>query len=198
MTDNLQQHRVAVQEHVLAHFSYADVVEYSWEQPPMPEVLPHWRCYAVGPVGPAQRSAYVTAGAWEAQPRVEAGVAHEFILHSPVQTEEHVELLAWVSTYSLEARFDVRYGTTLAVGRPWLPGSACDHLLVGRPYSYPDEFEYLSLDGLVVHFLWLVPITRAEAEWCGEHGRERFEDLLEESDAEITDPGRPSLVQAQR
>jgi Suppressor of fused protein (SUFU) len=81
------------------------------------------------------------------------------------------------------------------VGRPWLPGSQCDHLYLSAAYRLPTEFAVLKHDFESAHLLWAVPITEAEKCWRHEHGQEAFEQLMEDRELIPYDPSRPPLVQ---
>ena len=61
------------------------------------------------------------------------------------------------------------HGHTVPIGEPWLPGSACDHLLVSLPYPFGPELEMCRWDGGHARLLWLLPITEAERDFRTEH-----------------------------
>jgi hypothetical protein len=73
-------------------------------------------------------------------------------------------------------------------------GSAADHLLVSLPYPYGPALETCDLGERHVHFLWLVPITRAEANLVRTEGVDALERLLEQGDADVITPTRRSLA----
>ena len=117
----------------------------------------------------------------------------ELHLLSPVATDDHVELLTAVAHYHRTgSRLGV--GHTVNFGRPWLPGSQCSHGLVSLPYLDGPDLEILRLDGKVVRFLWLIPITKAEVEYKKKHGLEALEAKLEEAGFAYLDPQRASVV----
>jgi hypothetical protein len=135
---------------------------------------------------------YVTVGAWEAT----ADDAHgtEFFLLSPTEDPRQVELLAMVANLHADARYRLRVGSTMNIGRPWMENSAADHLLVSLPYPYGPALERCELRERHVRFLWLVPITAAEANLVRSHGTEALERLLEQGKVDVISPGRRSLA----
>lgn len=62
-----------------------------------------------------------------------------------------------------DTRSRLKVGSTINIGRSWMEGSAADHLLVSLPYPYGPALERCELGERPVRFLWLVPITGAEA-----------------------------------
>jgi hypothetical protein len=62
-----------------------------------------------------------------------------------------------------DKRYRLRAGSAVNIGRPWMDGSGADHLLVSLPYPYGPALETCELGERHVRFLWLVPITAAEA-----------------------------------
>ena len=121
--------------------------------------------------------------------------ACELHLFSPVETSLHVELLTVLAHYHrTEERIGL--GHTVNFGRPWLPGSCCDHGLVSRPYLDGPTLETLNRAGAAarVNFYWLIPITKAEREFKKMHGLEALEERLEASTFNYLDPTRLSVV----
>jgi hypothetical protein len=63
------------------------------------------------------------------------------------------------------------------------------------PYFEDEDFGGLQLDGDLVDFLWMVPITEAEREFAREHGSQALEDRMREVDlSHILDESRKSIV----
>ncbi len=94
------------------------------------------------------------------------------MLAAPEASDRHVQTLAMVYFYHASGgSFALDHGHTVPVGRPWVPGSACDHLLVSLPYPWGPSLEDCPLpDGGHIRALWLLPITKAE--WPGNHGHQ--------------------------
>jgi Suppressor of fused protein (SUFU) len=118
----------------------------------------------------------------------------EFFLLSPTEDPRHVELLAKVANLHADARYRLDVGSTINIGRPWMVGSEADHLLVSLPCPYGPALERCDLGERHVRFLWLVPITAAEADLARRQGLEALERLLEQDGVNVISPKRPSLV----
>lgn len=86
----------------------------------------------------------------------------------------------------------LQLGHTVDFGRPWLPGSACDHGLVSLPYFDGPELEWTA--DPQVQCLWLVPITKAEREYKKRDGLEALEELFDRAQPDLMDPARRSCV----
>lgn len=142
----------------------------------------------VAPTGRDGVWVYITSG---------AAVRHtpdghlEFFIISPVDDVIQVETLAMVTNFALDCRYQVRLGSILDIGRPWLPKSRCDHLLVSLPYPYGPKLEEL---GPATRILWLLPITHAEADFAREHGVEALEQCFEREQLQYFDPSRSSVT----
>lgn len=163
-----------------------------WTLGPVGVRLPNLRVRRVAPAAPADPWVYVTIGAWAST--AEHAHGYEFVLVSPDENPLHVELLAMVAYFHSDARYRLDVGSTMDIGRPWAEGSAADHLLVALPYPFGPTLEDLRVADRHVRFLWLVPITNAEAQFVGSKGLEAFEELLERSLFDVADPLRPAVV----
>ena len=139
------------------------------------------------PTQPGDRWLYVSSGA---AARHTPDGHLEFFIISPVADVIHVETLAMVTSFTLDPRFEIRLGKILEIGRPWLPDSQCDHLLVSLPYPYPPAFAEL---GPATRILWLLPITREEAAFGRAHGIEALEQCFEREKLEYWDPQRTTV-----
>ena len=91
------------------------------------------RIMVVGPGPRGDSWAYVTAGCWSAVNQDGHGI--EFVMTSKLRESAMVDLIAMVAYYHAGHRLD--HWHTMPIGDPWLPGSACDHLLVSLPYLHP-------------------------------------------------------------
>jgi hypothetical protein len=132
---------------------------------------------------------YVTSGL--------AGPGHglEFVLLAPHRSDVHVETVTMVGYYHAsggEDRLDL--GHTVPIGRPWLRGSACDHLLVSLPYPWGPELELCDWAQGHIRVLWLLPITAAEKAFRHEHGLEALEQRFDDAAISPADPNRRSVV----
>jgi hypothetical protein len=166
--------------------------EFVWTLGPIRQSLPRFRVRCVAPAQRRDPWAYVTVGAWEATADDVHGT--EFILLSPTEDPRHVELLAMVANLHADPRYRLGLGSTVDIGRPWMDDSAADHLLVSLPYPYGPALEKCDLGERHVQFLWVVPITGAEADLVRSRGMDALECMLEESNVDVISPKRRSLV----
>lgn len=67
-------------------------------------------------------------------------------------------------------------------------------LYVTSPVYFPDSFNYYEGKDKTIVIAWLIPITKAEAQFVNREGWDTFEDLLEEKDPDLVDYDRESLV----
>ncbi|MFF0298846.1 suppressor of fused domain protein [Kitasatospora sp. NPDC004614] len=103
------------------------------------------------------------------------------------------ELLTMVASYHASHRLGIEH--SFPIGEPWLPGSACDHLLLSLPYLHGPALEHCPLPGGgEARVLWLLPVTSAEIAFRRAHGHEALEQLFDEHAIDPTDPRRPSVV----
>ena len=128
----------------------------------------------------------------------ELGEHLEFILLTRKEEDSAVELLAMVANLHADPRYRQKLGSTMNIGRPWLPGSACDRLLVSLPYPFGPALELCRVDGHVVRFLWLVPITPDEEYFLQREGQEALEQKFEEGGMDAIDPLRESVTPPNR
>lgn len=152
--------------------------------------VPGLRILTVGPGPRSEGWNYVTAGCW--LPANEEGQGHELLLSAPTRDGEFVELLAMVAFYHATRVLAVRH--SVPIGRPWAPGSACDHLLVQRPYPHGPAFEHCLLPEGRARILWLMPVTAEELAFRREYGHEALERVFDETAVDPTDPRRLSAV----
>lgn len=118
----------------------------------------------------------------------------EFFLLSPRESPRHVETLAMLAHFHADARYRLSIGRTIDIGRPWMDDAAADHLLVSLPYLYGPALEHCTIGDRHVQLLWLVPITRQEAQYASECGLDALEELLERSGVDLLATHRSSLV----
>jgi hypothetical protein len=117
----------------------------------------------------------------------------ELHLFSPVADKSIIELLTVIAHYHRTGA-KLGLGHTVNFGRPWLPGSDCDHGLISLPYHYGPDLEELSIGDEIVRCLWLIPITRAERQFKMANGLEALESAFEEAGVAFIDPLRSSVV----
>lgn len=98
------------------------------------------------------------------------------------------------ANFHADARYRLRAGSIVNIGQSWMEGSSADRLLVSLPYPYGPTLEICELRERHVRFLWLVPITMAEANLVRSQGLEALERLLEQSHVNVLSPKRRSLA----
>jgi hypothetical protein len=137
---------------------------------------------------------YVTAGLWDAT-QVH-GRGPEFLRYAPTVADDvHVETLTMVAYYhALGHGHVLDLGHTVPIGRPWIPGYGCDHLLVSLPYPWDPTLENCTVPNGHIRLLWLLPITEAEKTFRRTHDLEALEQRLKTAAIIPTDPHRPSVV----
>lgn len=165
---------------------------FDWALGPIHNAVPGFGVRRIGPVRPTDPWVYVSSGAWTATASTGHGL--EFMLQSPTESAVHVELLAMVTNFHADPAHRLEVGRTINVGRPWMPGSESDHLIVSLPYPYGPQFECCPAGDFHLRFLWLVPITAAEAQFVRQHGYEELEDRFEAAAIDTLDPNRASVV----
>lgn len=133
---------------------------------------------------------YVSVGSWAWSPDRLRSL--EFIVAADHPTDRAVELIAMASFYNRDIPLGV--GHTLPHGRPWLPGSKCDHLLVSLPYPWGPDLETAHVAERHVDFLWLLPITKAERDFKVLHGLEALEQRFEDAELEFWNATRESVI----
>ncbi|MFI6491668.1 hypothetical protein [Streptomyces sp. NPDC050564] len=146
----------AVESHVRAFFDghCVEVVDFDLG-PERREVVVDGLCVLV--VGPGPRSdswAYVTAGCWAAMEKDGHGL--EFVMTAHVRDQRFVELMAMIAYYHCGGhQLDLEH--SMPIGEPWVPGSACDHLLISLPYLHGPDLEHCPLPGGYARIPWTLP-----------------------------------------
>lgn len=158
--------------------------------PMVSERLPELRVARMAPGGPSDPWAHVTIGAFEVT--AGGGRGWEFLLLGGLASDEHVQTLGLVVRRHLLSPLDV--GDVVALGRPWVSGSACDHLLACPPYPYNVSLERCETADGPIRVVWMVPIHPDEAKLAREEGAEALERRLQEAGVDFLEPRRPSTV----
>jgi len=118
----------------------------------------------------------------------------EFFIESPVESPRHVETLAMVAHYHSFEQHRLAHGAILDLGRPWLEGSTNQHVLVAWPYVLDPRQASCTTALGAVEYLWLVPVSEAEAQLARADGAEKLEERLESSGVNLLDPRRESVA----
>lgn len=162
---------------------------------PIEDRVPGFRIFRIAPGPRANCWTYVTSGCWAAAQHDGHGL--EFALMAPSDDHDvvHRESLTMNAYYHAgpeSQRLD--HGHTVPIGRPWLPGSPCDHWLISLPYPFGPDFELCTSQNGHARLLWLLPITAAERDFKAGAGLDALEDRFEHAGLDFLDPGRASLV----
>jgi hypothetical protein len=161
-----------------------------WTRGPVHELPAGFTVLRFAPSG--RRAAWVYATCSMSAP--ESSNRVELHLRASRAAEELVELLTIVAHFHVTGSA-LGLHHTVNFGRPWLPGSACDHGLVSLPYPDGPSLEHARIDSVDVRCLWLMPITKAERELKMLHGAERLEQRFDETEGfDPTDPNRASVA----
>ncbi|WKD37112.1 suppressor of fused domain protein [Streptomyces xanthophaeus] len=182
----------AVEAHVRAFFEGHSVEVVVCDLgPDRREAVSDLRVLVVGP-GPRSGSwAYVTAGCWAAMQKDGHGL--EFVLTAHVRDQRFIDLMAMIAYYHCGGhQLDLEH--SMPIGEPWVPGSACDHLLISLPYLHGPDLERCPLPEGHARILWILPVTADEIEFRRRHGHEALEQLLDEAEINPTDPFRASVA----
>ncbi|MFG2621859.1 suppressor of fused domain protein [Streptomyces sp. NPDC048507] len=182
----------AVEAHVRAFFEGHSVE--TVVPGPGPEgrrAVPGLRVLVVSPGPRGDSWAYVTAGCWAAM--AEDGRGPEFVMTARVRDERFVDLMVMLADYHRGGhRLDLEH--SMPIGEPWVPGSACDHLLISLPYLHGPDLEHCPLPAGHARVLWALPVTAAEIEFRGREGHEALERLFDDAEIAPVDPFRASVV----
>lgn len=182
----------ALESHVRVFFAGHSVEAVACDLgPERREVVPGLRVLVVGP-GPRSDSwAYVTAGGWAVMEKEGRGL--QFVMTAHVRDQRFIDLMAMIAYYHCGGhQLDLEH--SVPIGEPWVPGSACDHLLISLPYLHGPDLEHCPLPGGHARILWTLPATSAEIEFRGREGHEALERLFDDGEIIPTDPFRASVV----
>lgn len=182
----------AVESHVREFFEgHAVEVLVGGLGPDRRDVVPDLRVLVVGPGPRGDSWAYVTAGCWA--PMQKNGHGLEFIMTAHVRDQRFIDLMAMIAYYHCEGH-QLGLEHSMAIGEPWVPGSACDHLLISLPYLHGPDLEHCPLPSGHARILWALPVTAAEIEFRRREGHQALEQLFDEAEIIPTDPFRASVV----
>lgn len=158
------------------------------------DLLPGFRVRRIAPPSSGKPWVYATNGASAAMADDEDGA--EYVVLAPAADPVLVEMLAALATVNADPHRRLGVGSIVNLGRPWTAASPAKNLLVLPPYVFGPGFEVYEPPGedrrIVV--LWLVPIMSAEARFVRLHGVQRFEELMQRSEANVVNPARPPIV----
>ncbi len=166
---------------------------FTWELGKIKEILPNFSVIRISPKSSNEPWVYLTQGAWEINSK--DGFKSEFFIMCPYENPRHVETLAMLTSFHADPKHHLGIGSSVNVGRGWLEGSDCDHLLVSLPYPYGPDLEICKLDhDMTVKYLWLLPINHFENSYLKQNGLEALEQKFDEAEIDFLDPCRSSVI----
>ena len=177
-----------LRRHLGTFFAGHACAEHAWRIGPALTHLPRLRVAEFAPGPRFSGWVYASLGAWEARPDPRL----EFVITAPAPDLRLVELLAMTAWYHRTEGLGL--GHTFPIGEPWLPGSACDSMLVSLPYPFGPSLEVCGLPDGQLRSLWLLPITPAERAFKIREGQEALEQRFDARGLEFWDPRRASVV----
>ncbi|HZM76581.1 MAG TPA: suppressor of fused domain protein [Candidatus Limnocylindrales bacterium] len=185
----------AVFDHLRSVFpEHETVAEGPWPGP-IRDLVPDLHIVRVRPRRDRRDWLYVTASLWHATQR--HGHALDFALFTPEASPVHVETLTMTAFYHASGgRHELDLGHTVPIGRPWLPGSKCSHLLVSLPYLWGPALENCRVPEGHTRILWLLPISKEEKRFRHAHGLEALEQKLQDAAIDPVDPHRSPVIPA--
>ncbi len=179
-----------VRMHLEGFFAGHDTEYFTWELGPIRDALPHFR---VGRFAPGPRfNLWVYASVGASSILHEESGQLEFVLVCPHETPRAVELLSMIAHRHVSDPLGKWH--LMPIGQPWLDGSSCDVLFISPPYPFGPGFEVCDSTHSHLHFLWLLPITQLERDYCRRHGASRLEDAFEQAGLEYWRVDRESVV----
>ncbi len=181
-----------VREHAAACWPKRRVETTRWTEGGLVENIPGLGVVCVEAAEPGQALVYITAGA-SAEP-MEDGYGIEFFVLAPADQPFAVKLVSMVAHLHADPRYPMSLGQVLEIGQPWLPGASCDHLLVCLPDAFGPEFEWFSNTERTIRFIWLVPVTSAEAAFARDKGYVALQEKLGGAQVDLAELVRESVV----
>src|SRR5215475_11701236 len=148
--------RSAIRDHLTGFWPNSIVSEETWDRGPIQESVSGFRVLKLKPQTPERPVVYVTCGCFISEPKEHT--RHEFFLISSNEQMQNVETLTMLADFHADKTLRLDVGSIVNIGRPWMPDSKCDHLLISLPYPYGPKLEWLKLPDVCVRFLWALPI----------------------------------------
>ena len=161
----------------------------NWTRGPVHQLADGFRILEFAETESRRMWTYATCGM--SQPA--EGCCVELHMFCSEPAEDLVELLTVVAHYHYTGG-RLGLGHVINFGRGWRPGATCEHGLVSLPYLDGPEVENAVVCGAAVKCYWLIPITRAEADFAKTEGLERLEQRFEHAELNYLDEKRMSVV----
>jgi hypothetical protein len=129
-----------LRRHVRSFFAERSIDELGlddlpFDTEPLRRALPALKLLRISPWQAGAEWVYTTLGAWDitARERDQHGL-QEFVLAASEDRDVHLQILGMIAHYHADPAERLAVGHTIPIGRPWVEGSQCDHVLVSRPY----------------------------------------------------------------
>jgi hypothetical protein len=184
----------AVRGHAERVFPGQAVETLRWEEGGVVTNLPEFAVVRVAPAAGSPFASWIHLSVGASLAPLDDGYGIELILLTRAPEKLAVKLLAMVANLHADERYPLSLGQTLEIGHGWLPGARADHLLVALPTAFDPELEWISDRTRSVRFVWLVPITRREAEFAQKHGPVLLQEKLGAARADVSALVRESVV----
>jgi hypothetical protein len=167
--------------------------EFVWKTGPISKAYKNFSVMEIEPLEKQEEWVYITIGASELHSPNHERL--EFFILSPVQDKIHIDTLAMLANFHADFSYGGIYlGRVIEIGRPWMNNSSCEYFLVSLPYTIGKKFEHLQTDQFRIRFLWLLPITKNEADYIRKYNQEKLEEAFEKAEIEYLNPNRSSVV----
>ena len=180
----------AAETHVRAFFEGHEVSKHVFKRGPMPTMAPKFRVLEVSPGPRFGLWTYFSNGACDLS-RGECGCL-EFFIATTSSALPMLEIITMIAHYHHTRTLGLHH--TVPIGHPWIFGSACDHLLISKPYPFGPELEICETDESHIHFMWLLPITKAERDFKISEGIEALETQFDEQEIRYWESARPCVL----
>lgn len=119
----------------------------------------------------------------------------EFVGASPAEYEHFGNIMSTCAFNIINSDYSCSPGTIYPnIVKMYYPELNTKHILFVSPFLWDKEFETLHFEDKEVAWLQAIPISDTEFVYASQHGSESLEDLLEESDVDILDLNRPSVI----
>lgn len=157
------------------------VREVPYENPGLEQALPTFRALELRRRDERAGALFASTGGWDAA----EGVTCEFLMTLRAEEDVVAELLAALSYYQADPQIDVYDGRLIQLGRPVVPDSPLDHLLLTtRRPGESEPLEPLHPLDRHVDLLWAIPLAAAEAAVVSQQGVEPALAMLAAADVD--------------
>ncbi|GEN34886.1 suppressor of fused domain protein [Aneurinibacillus danicus] len=119
----------------------------------------------------------------------------EFVGASPAEYEQFGNIISTCAFNVINSDYSCSPGTIYPnIVKMYYPELNTKHILFVSPFLWDKDLETLHFEDKKVAWLQAIPISDTEFVYAQKHGSEALEDLLEESDVDILDLNRLSVI----